>query len=580
CRSLSEMRRRHVAGRRTHSEASPGPLTALCVLTAANAFGGPAAVAGPQARFDDEEGGESTDIRGANTARSINVNADVLATELRRLVESWGDHIVREPGDDNRLMADYTAGICRIAADMACEIVPLSSDRGGATAAFLQQRLSYAASIRLALAEGVPQPRGYALLDSLVSVMAQPGLFSPRHPDGEAVVAIGYLTQDPQAASASSPGRYVEILRARKTETLRLNFWFFGLTQDFDAPGDITGLHPQKRFNIFAHELEFRYFEEWIDPDRFPPRSKAFPADPEPMHFAGELYELVNSRRRPQDSTSSQFRAEGGIPGMDYGGLEHTLIADRQHYLRRCSVTYTKALLEAGKTGRDLWPGILQDFRAYLVMRPDVWPSVVPARRPAFQPRTSGQCGSPSPFGLPLVAMSGVIAYLRLSEIAQLLQCSSAAFSTIISLFQVEVIRRATTPVSAARPRTTLPSGNLSSTAEELSWLLPVPSVPGECESAFKAVQAFLDSYPAGLGRDSGLSVSDRVSETGFGRSAFTSTLTRASPEAACAFVATAVESMKTRRWMWAVALRFRLLWRDYRVHGWECGGWWEGENG
>lgn len=53
--------------------------------------------------------------------------------------------------------------------------------------------------------------------------------------------------------------------------------------------------HVQPHF-WFTHECG-NYMQAWIDFDSLPPRQTAFPNDPEPMNFYGELYEIVNSRK-------------------------------------------------------------------------------------------------------------------------------------------------------------------------------------------------------------------------------------------------------------------------------------------
>lgn len=42
----------------------------------------------------------------------------------------------------------------------------------------------------------------------------------------------------------------------------------------------------------------YHYLEVWLDWSSFPPRSCAFPASRKPLRYAGELYEIVNSRKR------------------------------------------------------------------------------------------------------------------------------------------------------------------------------------------------------------------------------------------------------------------------------------------
>ena len=59
-----------------------------------------------------------------------------------------------------------------------------------------------------------------------------------------------------------------------------------------------TVCNPDEGSSIFLCEHCYHYLEAWIDRDSLPPRSVAFPDDPKPMSFAGELYEIVTSQTR------------------------------------------------------------------------------------------------------------------------------------------------------------------------------------------------------------------------------------------------------------------------------------------
>lgn len=47
---------------------------------------------------------------------------------------------------------------------------------------------------------------------------------------------------------------------------------------------------------FFMCEHCYYYLGAWLDLDALPERSHAFPNNPEPLSFAGELYEVINSR--------------------------------------------------------------------------------------------------------------------------------------------------------------------------------------------------------------------------------------------------------------------------------------------
>lgn len=48
---------------------------------------------------------------------------------------------------------------------------------------------------------------------------------------------------------------------------------------------------------IFLCEHCYHYLEAWIDFNALPERSYVFPNESEPLSFAGELYEVINSRK-------------------------------------------------------------------------------------------------------------------------------------------------------------------------------------------------------------------------------------------------------------------------------------------
>ena len=49
--------------------------------------------------------------------------------------------------------------------------------------------------------------------------------------------------------------------------------------------------------NFFLCERCYGYLQHWLDSQSLPPRSCGFPQELEPLPFASELYEIVNSRR-------------------------------------------------------------------------------------------------------------------------------------------------------------------------------------------------------------------------------------------------------------------------------------------
>jgi len=59
--------------------------------------------------------------------------------------------------------------------------------------------------------------------------------------------------------------------------------------------------------NFFVLQGGIGYLEAWLDWEHLPPRKIAFPADPEPMSIASELYDIINSRVQPHSQSWSIF---------------------------------------------------------------------------------------------------------------------------------------------------------------------------------------------------------------------------------------------------------------------------------
>lgn len=56
--------------------------------------------------------------------------------------------------------------------------------------------------------------------------------------------------------------------------------------------------------NVFFCERCYAFLEAWVDRDALPPRERAFPGAREPLSFAQELYEVINSRKARRGESS------------------------------------------------------------------------------------------------------------------------------------------------------------------------------------------------------------------------------------------------------------------------------------
>ena len=70
-----------------------------------------------------------------------------------------------------------------------------------------------------------------------------------------------------------------------------------GMSGQIEETSRLTLCDPAGSPCLFLCEHCYHFLAAWLDFDSLPNRSVAFPNDPTPLDFPGELYEVVNSRR-------------------------------------------------------------------------------------------------------------------------------------------------------------------------------------------------------------------------------------------------------------------------------------------
>ncbi|KDR65915.1 hypothetical protein GALMADRAFT_148294 [Galerina marginata CBS 339.88] len=134
-----------------------------------------------------------------------------------------------------------------------------------------------------------------------------------------------------------------DILRNRHGHKLQVHK-FLSCSSSTRFSGDSFG-------NFFLSEACFHYLEAWIDQSQFVPGTRA-----RSLSFAGELYEVVNSRKR------GRVNGVGTLQWMDYGGIENTLVRTQSYLHRGLKVPkYTAAAIRSKSTRQRVFDAILRD---------------------------------------------------------------------------------------------------------------------------------------------------------------------------------------------------------------------------
>jgi hypothetical protein len=218
-------------------------------------------------------------------------------------------------------------------------------------------------------------------------------------------VAIGHFDGEVGGATLlhdESTGS-VKVPSGKKAEARLVNYFSGGQWFDYklnglaeDQYGDIIemeeelasrvtayGHHP----NFFTSEGCYHYLQAWLDLERMPPRTLAFPMESDPLTFNGEFYEIVNSRHGGRGNiyfdlvcttnTDSHLQDElnGTLDCIDYDGITTSTKCDHvqsKFYFGRRGIKNIAQGIQDGLRGEELIPAILRDCRAWMFMRPDM----------------------------------------------------------------------------------------------------------------------------------------------------------------------------------------------------------------
>ncbi|KAH7928587.1 hypothetical protein BV22DRAFT_1058536 [Leucogyrophana mollusca] len=287
--------------------------------------------------------------------------------------------------------------------------------------------------------------------------------------------------------------------------------------------------------NFFVSEGCYRYLEAWVGIDGLPLRNAHVPHT-RGLSFAGELYEIVNSRMEQRD------RSHGLLPCIDYGDLADSCEQYQDVFPpRRKGFVHIARGIAQGLRGRGLLTDVMLDFNCWMFMRPDRWP---------YPPKVDEQERlRASTFGdfTPTTDSRGPL-FARLSSEELLMICCQCTVSSYLALAATS---------KSFHMRLTAPEF-LDLTMKEmiargsLRWIMPVESMPGEVERAVDAAKAWLsfDSEP------------DVGDTSVFSASAF--------PAFKFVYACFQSDSMRNRQRIWGQAKQYELLWKDFRSKGWE----------
>ncbi|KAF8903673.1 hypothetical protein CPB84DRAFT_1746072 [Gymnopilus junonius] len=279
---------------------------------------------------------------------------------------------------------------------------------------------------------------------------------------------------------------------------------------------DHNGLEDSMFGNFFLSEGCFRYLQAWLDFGRFPP-----PQHDRQLSFAGELYEVVNSRK------DGRWWHGGILPYINYDGIEDTLMDQYQDQI-------SENLYDA-QNNDNRWPTASENFTVD---------------------------DSLSKFPLSAIP-SDMLACLPSDMLFEIIQLSDS-LPTYLTLARTSkwLYNTLTSPLflnRTLRAMTSSPSGCLF-------WTKPVASMLGEEKKAYEAVTTFLLHGHAKI--DAGVGTTNKEKETitpamiPFDRADFPWYYF-----VKCCF---ASDSMKNRKRIWGQVKQFEELWKDYRENGWE----------
>ncbi|KAI0040291.1 hypothetical protein FA95DRAFT_1503081 [Auriscalpium vulgare] len=361
-------------------------------------------------------------------------------------------------------------------------------------------------------------------------------------PDGdwpgfERSIAVGHFNEDgdapfrrdPETGVAHFPdGKEVQARLVGDGSSGRFETQYVtgadGEEQEVDRETATSG-----RPNFAVHEGCYRCLEAWL---RVSGRSR------NGLSFAGEFYELVNSRK------GQVVEGWGLLLGLRYAGMHKTLNQFQDCVLgtMRPGVTHTSHALEAGLRAKDLMPAIVRDLRGWRFMRPDVWPeppSRIPSIFTSYPVEPSDFLQQPTLLRIPHELLLIIVDHLHFAGFKALSATSKSVRAVISS---PDVVNR------FFRYRVVSPHG-------PLHWILPLPSVSMEVERCHFAAAKWISS--------------ENTQHFTGTRGPFDSPDFQYGPFVkAC--LARSNASMRNRERIWGMVKQVDTMWRAYRKHGYE----------
>lgn len=402
-------------------------------------------------------------------------------------------------------------------------------------------------------------------------------------------IAVGYFGQDGECEVRDGKvpdGRRVEVRRVQNpsghdfSEVIRV-------VDGWEKTVDESSVCSAKRMdnpNFALCEPCYRYLEAWLDRDNLPLPTTA-PSSPESLPFASELYEIVNSRTNKRDEYTGLL-----LPAIDYNGIEQTLNQWQDFFLdARRGTKHLATAITAGLRGEKLLPAILDDCRAWMFARPNLWPKpqeTTPPLFTVFKPNTTSVM--PLLGQLPNELLLPILADLSLTTVLALAStCRSLRTMILQPAFFDRVIKE-------------------SIVRGSLRWILPVETEEGEQKDAYDTLRLWIPEehrpqpYPEPDYTDDEEQEeeTEEDGERDEDHPAEEAQLLQEEPQPkpaplmqsliflphfpALAFIAAcwSSDSMMNRKRLWGQVRQFEGLWQEYRLHGWQVNRFYPAEEG
>ncbi|KAF8155696.1 hypothetical protein B0H34DRAFT_860014 [Crassisporium funariophilum] len=279
--------------------------------------------------------------------------------------------------------------------------------------------------------------------------------------------------------------------------------------------------------NFWVSEGCFHYLQAWIDFEGLPR-----PSHSRPLSFAGELYEVVNSRE--------DGRWDGVVPWMSYDGIDNTLDqCQYEYYLGLRKPDHMLAAMRRLASSEEIHSAMIRDYRCWMFHAPDIWPTAT--ERHTTTDKTT--C-FPDTYGTSLT----------LGQLSQLLpECLVEALTWLPDLRSYLALAQTSKSffnlLSDSNYFRYILREMASDPSRCLYWIRPVSAL-GEVGKANQALSTWISEPSSSLGP------SCPLDDTNFPYIPFI----RACYES---------DSMRNRQRLWGQVKQFEEVWRDYRAHGW-----------